>query len=994
MCPQQSLPWLESCFSWCPATPPPTAPHNCPAAPLLPHPRYGMKTGESISDTVAFKEFVVSEVLEEITKLGFMSDWHPMQKEVEAYQAENGGSEDPLAILVVRDFEEKYGDNFYLCTSLEAKDAALGHVRAAQEAKEAAEEAARLAEEAAAAAEFARLNAVFVDVPLYSKPYVSETSTATTDEISNASPGSERQRLVLSVTRLRSTFGKRCPRFGPRDSESDPKQVSHQSVKNPDFDQTSMLREVGLQTPGGMSATVRVGTQTPWFRKVAYATQYDGFDPDASSLLSPQPQAKHGGQDQDEALAASQTRLLAFLGGARMAIEEALQQNENVDVFRPPFSWGGAKADDDARASSGLGTKGDNYLKEVRTFNDMRFSRAMSLAAIDWHPRKRGLVAVSPMRNLNFEERMSSSGRPFSSNILLWDFTDLIHPALMLEGPHEMSCFRFNRCPGQSNLVAAGCVNGQVVLFDASVAMAKHAEKQGAAASSKAATRRKEGDGASAAGSVSAEVQPDEGVAPGMQPVPPLAVSVLEGGHRRGVADLAWLPADAMVDARGRGVAPEHRADGRSYQFMTLSGDGQCLVWDTRFARIAAGDLPHILKVRGAGGDKKKHAQDDSNTPWLPLFKMDLKRPGQGGDLSLCKLAVLANAAALNKDASGAGPADMESAGARPSSFLICTEEGELALADWNPPSAETSKTKKSSQEDEDGGGGAAEAPEYVSWVAQDHARPCRGLEPNPAFPGLILSVGEKHFTLWSLRDSSGPIFSSPQAATDLTCGKWSPTRPGVLYVGRDDGCVDIWDLTDSSYRPTASVTVSSKKVTSLEFLMSDLASANGEAQASKRKDKRPEQLAVGDVMGNLHVFDMPWNLTKPAPLERAVMEAFIARESKRVAYAQLHAKGTDDDDGGEGAGDDDDGGGAAADAGAAGGDGGHDHGNGGSDEEKEDPAAVAFRAEQKYYRDLEMSFIEELGLSEKELPDLWRKTKAVERAQQASAAATSKDDE
>ena len=123
-------------------------------------------------------------------------------------------------------------------------------------------------------------------------------------------------------------------------------------------------------------------------------------------------------------------------------------------------------------------------------------------------------------------------------------------------------------------------------------------------------------------------------------------------------------------------------------------------------------------------------------------------------------------------------------------------------------------------------------------------------------------------------------------------------------------------------------------------------------------------------------------------------MEAFIARESKRVAYAQLHAKGAEGADGGEGAGADDDDVAATDNAGVAGGDGGNGHGHDGSDEEKEDPAAVAFRAEQKYYRDLEMSFIEELGLSEKELPDLWRKTKAAERAQQASAAATSKDDE
>ena len=103
----------------------------------------------------------------------------------------------------------------------------------------------------------------------------------------------------------------------------------------------------------------------------------------------------------------------------------------------------------------------------------------MSLAAIDWHPKRQGMLAVSPVRNLTFDERTNLSGRPFTSYILLWYFVDLIHPQLMLESPHEMLCFRFNRCPGQHGLVAAGCVNGQVLLFDTAEAMVRLSEKNG-----------------------------------------------------------------------------------------------------------------------------------------------------------------------------------------------------------------------------------------------------------------------------------------------------------------------------------------------------------------------------------------------------------------------------------------------------------------------------------------------------------------------------------
>jgi len=30
-----------------------------------------------------------------------------------------------------------------------------------------------------------------------------------------------------------------------------------------------------------------------------------------------------------------------------------------------------------------------------------------------------------------------------------------------------------------------------------------------------------------------------------------------------------------------------------------------------------------------------------------------------------------------------------------------------------------------------------------------------------------------------------------------ITCGGFSPFRPGVIIIGRNDGWIDIWDLMD-----------------------------------------------------------------------------------------------------------------------------------------------------------------------------------------------------
>jgi hypothetical protein len=701
-------------------------------------------------------------------------------------------------------------------------------------------------------------------------------------------------------------------------------------------------------------------------------------------------------------------------------MEEALQQNETVDIFKDAFATVG---DEDAAA---VGQKGDNDLKELRTFNDIRYSKNMALACIDWHPKKKGVVAVAPLRNLTFAERMDAASRPFTSYILLWSFADLIRPELMLEAPHEMACFKFNRCAGQTDLVAAGCLSGQVVLFDLSQAMARLAAKaHGQAASSSSSSP----GGRSSHPAARAAVGWDEGEASGAQPVPPLAVSLLEAGHGRMVKDLAWLPPDEMMDARGQRVAAEHRADGKAYQFLTVSGDGLALVWDTRFAAIAAGDLPHVLKVRGAGPDKKR----EENPKWLPLFKMELKRPGSGADLSLARVALLARAAAAGPEASaallnggssdGAGSsegsagasADLEAATLPSSSFLCASEEGELALVDWRPPKPAGAAAKKGGQDEDDPKGSAEEAPEFVRWVATDHARPAVSLDSSSFFPSLLASVGDFHFTLWVL-GRTAPVFRSPAAAAYLTCGRWSPTRPGLLFVGRVDGCVDIWDLTDSSYKPAATVTVSSTRVTALEFLVDEDAShkssskggsggeaaslggasssgskgagAGGKGGAGGAKAAKRELLAVGDAAGNLHVFELPRNLWRPAPGEQSSMAAFVAREVKRcdfeaasrVAAAEEEPPPFDGEDPPPPEADDDDEDGEAA-AGAP------PAGSEAPGAAAHDPEVAARRAEARAYDELEQLFIDQLGLQEAELPDIWRKA-AAEKSRRAAVQA------
>uniref|UniRef100_A0A3Q2CXE9 Dynein axonemal intermediate chain 3 n=1 Tax=Cyprinodon variegatus TaxID=28743 RepID=A0A3Q2CXE9_CYPVA len=50
--------------------------------------------------------------------------------------------------------------------------------------------------------------------------------------------------------------------------------------------------------------------------------------------------------------------------------------------------------------------------------------------------------------------------------IIFWSFFDPYHPQLLLECPDEILAFEF--CPSNPNIIAGGCVNGKVVLWDIS----------------------------------------------------------------------------------------------------------------------------------------------------------------------------------------------------------------------------------------------------------------------------------------------------------------------------------------------------------------------------------------------------------------------------------------------------------------------------------------------------------------------------------------------
>ena len=107
------------------------------------------------------------------------------------------------------------------------------------------------------------------------------------------------------------------------------------------------------------------------------------------------------------------------------------------------------------------------------------------------------------------------------------------------------------------------------------------------------------------------------------------------------------------------------------------------------------------------------------------------------------------------------------------------------------------------------------------------------------------------------------------------SCGAWSPSRAAVLFIGRTDGLMDIWDLLDRSHEPSMTIPVSPTSITSMEFLI------KGNSQL----------LAVGDDQGTVHVLEVPRNLRRAANNEKAFAQNFFVREEQRVEYIQRAAE-------------------------------------------------------------------------------------------------------
>ena len=639
-------------------------------------------------DLVEYKLIPTDDIVKEIAGLGVMSDFEPAKKMVDSFRGEE--------LLFVVDKDQKYGEIFLLCYTEAAKEEYMSLVRERLEAIEAQKRAEEEAEEARKAAEWARLNVVYEDKPLSPRAWGSHTSTDTDAEVRALTHHSTRERVQLEVTRPKKLIGQK---YTFLDRDADVGGVHEfRSHKDPHF---IFVRqgEMGIQAA---PMFVDHPAQTTWNRPVNKAIQCEAAPPvqEPSSV-----------EDREE--------MCAALERAALKVEKALQQNETLDIFHETFQISG---DEDTMD----GAQAENELRELKNFADPVYSKFKVLPAVDWMPKAQGLVAVSAVRNLSFDQRLVMAGQTSVAYLLLWDFRQLVRPQVLMQCPHEVLSFRFNAT--NPNIVAGGCVSGQVVLWDITEALQSNAKKGRRGNNTAQASQNQQVPGIDI-GDASASSDPV---------CLPKVMSNVDHSHKRAVADLFWLPPHTQINHRGQLVADEF-LDGLSHQFITVAGDGQLLVWDTRYEQIAADELRHVGRSKHVPFEKASNKEGGAfKLLWTPIFRAHLKRMEGVGELSLCRAAYSATAAD--------SPVHLRS------QVLLSTEEGDILSADLCGRKMEASKE----DEDEDAG----DANDLVRWTAVDHSRPCVCLHISPFFPDILLSVGDWKFHIWKVIDQSCHVIS------------------------------------------------------------------------------------------------------------------------------------------------------------------------------------------------------------------------------------------
>lgn len=165
-------------------------------------------------------------------------------------------------------------------------------------------------------------------------------------------------------------------------------------------------------------------------------------------------------------------------------------------------------------------------------------------------------------------------------------------------------------------------------------------------------------------------------------------------------------------------------------------------------------------------------------------------------------------------------------------------------------------------------------------YESERNSRPVLALERSPFYEDLLLTVHDFHFAIWkvSLTDREEPIFRSANTrGSQNTCGAFSPTRPGVIFITKNNG-IDIWDFYDQSNKPSIQMNLASQAITYFKF----------QPRYEGANASRTQLMAYGDEAdGTLNLQEVAVNLRQPQENEESEIRNFWDNEVVKCNYVK-----------------------------------------------------------------------------------------------------------
>ncbi|KAI1236708.1 WD repeat-containing protein 63, partial [Lamprotornis superbus] len=486
-------------------------------------------------------------------------------------------------------------------------------------------------------------------------------------------------------------------------------------------------------------------------------------------------------------------------------MEIALQQNEIMNVF---FDDWKALAEDQEEG------KPDVYLKAYQSFTDVQYLKNRTINCVRWHPTIYGIIALSVGKQPSDEEQVNLSNKSLlhQSVIVLWSIFDPICLQLVLKAPEDIYCFQFS--PSDPNIIAGGCVDGQVVLWDIS----KHETKL-----------------------QSTVPVPDETI--DSAEVTQSQQQMYIGYHGTLSSILFWdIPS---IEHREKFLAQKIKEEKKSHIPPDVS------------------DTDEDLDLSWKPLIKINLRERDNNTEYGPT-RMSLKelqyrykRSGKAKSLSALRAPIKESPYTEMSTSSSKNLEVLENIS---TDFFVGNEDGEVVYSNWQMK-IDTNSAKPVSQK---------HSQKYAL-----HTEAINTLQQSPFFKDIFLSIGGQKFAIWKEGVTNGPILQSSCSAGRYTSGQWSLTRPGVFFIGRDNGNIDIWDLLKKTHEPSHFQTISKSIIT---FISPSSASEQ-------------HFLAVSDNLGVLHILEICQTLCHPLSNEHANVLDYFKREVKYLKYCEQEFK-------------------------------------------------------------------------------------------------------